>query len=311
MTPDGAERLLDGRFADRPGWTMDRYGAVALIQSFARGGAEPSERDRLIAEAMDHPHVRGVVLKQRGTRERDAGEGELVAGTLPPPAPDDPFRDRPGRFVVTEDGARLGVDLLYGVNTGLFLDAAPMRAWLRARSDGARVLNLFSYTAAFGVAAARGGARSTTNVDGVPSALERGAANYALNRLPDDARTHTRSDVFAFLGRAAKRGTTWDVVVSDPPPVPTLGGRGGGRRKGFDPIRDTERLLRLALRCVTPGGALLAMSAARGEERFEGPLAAVTAELWGAAEALPLDRAPEFPGPRGDGLRGFWVVRPE
>lgn len=221
----------------------------------------------------------------------------MVQGSLPAPPDDDPFADRPGRLVIVEDGARLGIDLLYGVNTGLFLDARPMRAWVRRNSADRRVLNLFSYTAGFGVAAARGGARSTTNIDLVPSALERGKANYALNDLPIDARGHVRSDVFQFLKKAQKRDTTWDLVIVDPPPVPTRG-RGRGR-KGFNPRRDMERLLEAAL---SVADAVLALSAVKGTDRFEEPLEVAIAASGRNWDRDPIARGDDFPGE--EGLRG-------
>lgn len=238
---------------------------------------------------------RPVVLKERGVK--GGGEGRVVQGVLPAPPEDDPFADRAGRLVITEDGARLGVDLLYGVNTGLFLDARPMRAWVRQNSEERRVLNLFSYTAAFGVAAARGGARSTTNIDLVPSALERGKANYQLNDLPIDARGHVRSDVFKFLNKARKRGSTWDLVIVDPPPVPTKGrGRGG---RGFDPRRDMQRVLEASLAVCATGGTVLALSATKGSDRFEEPLAAAIATDGRTWHQEPIARGDDFPGPEG------------
>lgn len=282
---------MDGRAEGLPGWTVDRYGPVGLIQSY--GAADPDTIDALASVVCDAPPVAGVVLKERGVRDR--GEGRLIRGSIPPPPADDPFADRPGRGVITEDGARLGIDLLYGVNTGLFLDARPLRQWVRQHANGARVLNLFSYTAAFGVAAALGGARSTTNVDLVPSALERGRANYQLNSLPIDPRGHLRSDVFELLKKALERGTTWDLVIVDPPPVPTVGR--GRRGRGFDPRRDTQRLLESALGVCAPGGIVLALSAAAGTGGFEEPLARATASK--SVRQTPLDRGADFPGDEG------------
>ncbi|MCO4773840.1 MAG: class I SAM-dependent rRNA methyltransferase [Deltaproteobacteria bacterium] len=300
-----AERLLDGRTAGMPGWTVDRFGPMALIQSFGREDADPSVLAGLVDDLMARDDVQGVVLKERGHQDRGRGEGRLLAGTLPGSSDDDPFVTREGRLLIDEAGMRFGIDLLYGTNVGLFLDARPMRAAVRQRSEGRRVLNLFSYTSAFGVAAALGGARSTTNVDLVPSALKRGQANYRLNGLPHDPRSHTRSDVFEFLRRAAKSGSTWDLVICDPPPVPTAGK--GKRRKNFDPARDMERLLRLCVSVLAPGGALLALSATRGTSRFEEPLQAVLEETPDLAEPRAIARAEDFPGE--EGLRAVWVER--
>ncbi|MFN7130917.1 MAG: class I SAM-dependent methyltransferase, partial [Myxococcales bacterium] len=106
---------------------------------------------------------------------------------------------------------------------------------------------------AFGVAAAAGGARATTNVDAVPSALARGQANYALNGLPQDGRTFWKSDVLDALKRAARQGARWDLVVLHPPPVVS----GGDRGRRIDPVRDLARLVERCRAVLAPGGLLL------------------------------------------------------
>ncbi len=277
-------RLFDGRWEGRPGWTVDRYGSVALIQSFSTAPREPTIVETYAAHGLS------IVLRDR----RAEGEAALVSGTWPPR---DEGLPRDGRFVVQEAGLRFGVDLLHGTNTGLFADARPLRAWVRQHAAGRNLLNLFSYTSAFGVAATVGGARSVTNVDIVPSALERGRLNYALNGLGLDSRSHQRSDAFETLRQARKRGRTWNAIVCDPPPVRTQGGK-----KGFDPRRDLRRVLHQAWRQVAPGGWLLAVNAVPGAERFE----AVLPE----AEWIPLDRGSDFPGPRVQGMRAWIATRP-
>ncbi len=277
-----AYRVFDGLWEGLPGWTVDRYASVALIQTFRDAAPAPG------IEATYADHGLTVVVRDRGER----APARLVSGAWPAT---DEVLPREGRFVVREEGLRFGADLLHGTNTGLFLDARPLRAWVRAESAGRRVLNLFSYTACFGVAAAVGGARSVDNIDAVPSALERGRANFLLNGLPDDPRSHRRSDVFEVLRQARKRGTTWDGVVCDPPPVRT---QGGG--KGFDPRRDLGRVLARAWDTVAPGGWLLAVSAVPDRRWFEDALPEAT---W-----APIDRGLDFPGPREAGTRG-WIAR--
>jgi 23S rRNA (cytosine1962-C5)-methyltransferase len=287
-------RRLDGRWEGVPGWTVDQLGDVVQVRRFGREAPADEEVSEVVAAILDFHDSACVVL-------RAAGSTRVVHGTLPDASPDDPVV-RAGRFVVEEAGIRFGVDVLHGSNLGLFADARPMRAWLRARVDERRVLNLFSYTSAFGVHAAAGGARSVTNVDVVPSALERGAANFALNHLPTDSRTHVRSDALELLKRAAKRGETWDAVVVDPPPVPTVGrGRKGKARGRFDPRRDWPRLAVAAHRVCAPGGVLLLLSAARGGDGFEN---LVTQALPGTSWT-ELSRGTDFPGGRTDGLRGL------
>ena len=254
-----AYAVFDGRTGAHPGWTVERWGAAALVRRFGPSGAAPSE----VAALVDVLQARlgegaPIVLKELGTGDRERGRGRLVAGALPAPAPDDPMGDREGRLIVREAGLRFGADLLYGRNPGLFLDAAEARAALRASSAGKRVLNLFSYTAGFGLAAAAGGAERTVNVDAVPSAIERGRVNYALNGLRVDARDHVKKDVFEYLRRAKKARQRFDTIVLDPPPVPTQGrARGKGRKRGYLPGRDDEKLLAGANELLADRGRLV------------------------------------------------------
>ncbi len=188
---------------------------------------------------------------QEPVREMLGGQGELfwrfghaVQGG-PPGA--DPVR------VVSENGLRYEVRLLPDRHTGLFLEARDLRQWVRSNASGRRVLNLFAYTCGFGVAAAAGGARSTTNVDAVPSALARGRRNYELNSLPFDGRTFWKSDVVSALRKARAQEALFDGVVLHPPPVES----GGGRGRRIDPVRDLSRWVDLCKAVLAPGGWLL------------------------------------------------------
>jgi len=284
-------RLFDGRYEGVQGWTVDRYSGAVLIQNFHAEGADEALLSELTSFLLERlGEDTDVFLKERSLRTPERAVGRKIWG------------GGPSSCEVSEGSLRFGIDFLSGPNTGLFLDARPLRAWVRKHSDGRRVLNLFSYTAAFGVAAAAGGARSVTNVDVVPSAIERGRANFERNGLPSDSRTHMKAEVFDFLKRAAKSGQTWDAIIADPPPVPTAGRRGKKKRnRGFDPSADLERLMRLAHERLAEGGWLLACSALRGTERFEDRLPG------GVAQAAPLNRGGDFPGPTDEGLRG-WVI---
>jgi 23S rRNA (cytosine1962-C5)-methyltransferase len=131
-----------------------------------------------------------------------------------------------GKRTVEENGLRFEVELLPHRNTGLFLEARDARTWVRQNSAQRRVLNLFAYTCAFGVAAAAGGARATTNVDAMPTALARGQRNYALNNLPSDGRSFWCEDVLTALGKARRSKAQFDGVILHPPPVATGGDRG-------------------------------------------------------------------------------------
>jgi 23S rRNA (cytosine1962-C5)-methyltransferase len=289
-----AYRLFDGRYEGAQGWTVDRYGRAVLVQNFHPEGAAEAELETLLGFLRDQLGEGGsVFLKERSVRVPERAVGRQIWG------------EGPSNCEVIEDGLRFGVEFLHGANTGLFLDARPLRAWVRDHSAGRRVLNLFSYTGAFGVAAAAGGARSVTNVDIVPSAIARGRANFERNSLASDSRTHMKAEVFDFLRRAARAGQTWDAIIADPPPVPTTGRRGKKKRgRGFDPSADIERLMRLAYERLAGGGWLLACSALRGTERFEERL---PEDIGGRRR---IDRGLDFPGPPDEGLRAWVLPRP-
>jgi 23S rRNA (cytosine1962-C5)-methyltransferase len=184
-------RLFDGLYEGAPGWTVDRYGALALVRRYGDAHGD--------GEALDQ------ALRDRGLDPR------------PPPGPS----------LVREGGLTFEIDALRGRNAGLFLDARPIRRRIRELSHGRRLLNLFAYTCSLGVAAAVGGARSVTNVDLIKSALDRGRANFGHNGLAVDSRSFLRSEVFDFVRQAAKRGERWDAVIADPPPVRTQGRKRG------------------------------------------------------------------------------------
>ncbi len=229
--PFDALRLFDGAADGAPGLVIERFGDAIRARGPARLAPELAHvRAGLPADA---PFFWRFTHAHAGGPPGDAGER-----------------------VVEEHGLRFGVQLEGVRNTGLFLDARPARAWVRAHADGRRVLNLFAYTCAFGVAAAAGGARSTVNVDAAPGALARGRANYALNDLPTDGRTFWKADVLDALKRARRGGAQFDGVVLDPPPVAQAGG--AGRR--LDPTRDLARLLDTCRAVLAPDGWLLLLA---------------------------------------------------
>ena len=125
----------------------------------------------------------------------------------------------------------------------------PLRA---AGLRGAEVLNAFAYTCGFSVAAARAGAR-VTSLDLSKKYLEWGKRNFALNGLASDGHDFVFGDVFDWLGRFAKKGRRFDLIVLDPPTFSTSREHGEFRAE-----RDYGELATLALKLLAPDGVLLA-----------------------------------------------------
>ncbi|HEX2676958.1 MAG TPA: class I SAM-dependent methyltransferase, partial [Polyangiales bacterium] len=124
----------------------------------------------------------------------------------------------------------------------------------RELSQGKQVLNLFSYTCSFSVAAALGGATKVTSVDVGGRALERGRQNFVENGLEPAKHEFVQSDAVRFVRGAVKHGRKLDVIVLDPPSFGTVG------KATFKFDRDIEGLMADCLRLLGPGGVLLCVT---------------------------------------------------
>ncbi|MGZ6078287.1 MAG: class I SAM-dependent methyltransferase [Myxococcaceae bacterium] len=189
--------------------------------------------------------------------------------------------DAGAEFTVQEGPMRFTVNLSDRLDTGLFLDHRNTRALVRAGSAGKRMLNLFAYTGSFTVAAATGGARSTTTVDLSATYLDWARRNLELNDVRGDAHVLVRADCLRWMDEADGR---WDLVVLDPPAHSTS----KGMRGDFNVQRDQHRLLERAVALLAPAGVLYFSTNYRGF-RFE------PGDLPGRIEELtPRSLPPDF-----------------
>ncbi|MEZ4256313.1 MAG: class I SAM-dependent methyltransferase [Polyangiales bacterium] len=240
-------RLLHGAADGVPGFALDRYGDF-LVAHLMSDEAE-ANAGRLL-DAASNLGFAGVYVKHRprqastlvDTRRDEVAPSCAVRG-----------HDAPEEFVVHELGLPLHVRLGDGLSTGVFLDQRTNRARVAAWSAGKRVLNLFSYTCAFTVAAVRGGATSTLSVDAAQPALDWGRRNVGL---PSTDRKHefARVDAFELLAKLAEVGRRFDVIVADPPTYATT------KRSRFESGRDWIRLAAAIFRVSDRGARVLLSS---------------------------------------------------
>lgn len=155
-------------------------------------------------------------------------------------------------FVVEESGLKFEVNLEAYLDTGLFLDHRNTRKRVMMEANGKRFLNLFSYTGAFSVYAAAGGAVSTMTVDLSNTYLDWAGRNFALNGMDNGNHQWVRADVFEFLREATCSTQKYDLIVMDPPSFSNSKKMMGV----LDVQRDHAYLIESCLSLLAPGGVL-------------------------------------------------------
>ncbi len=168
---------------------------------------------------------------------------------------------RAARCTVKEHAVRYLIDFSAGYSQGLFLDQRDNRREVMARAAGERLLNCFSYTCGFSVAAAVAGAEATTSLDLSKPYLEWGKANFAANGIDLGSSEHyfCRGEAFEWMGQFAKKGRRFGGVILDPPSFSRAKGRGTFRVE-----KDYAMLVEAGARVLGKGGWLLACTNHRG-----------------------------------------------
>jgi 23S rRNA (cytosine1962-C5)-methyltransferase len=104
-----------------------------------------------------------------------------------------------------------------GLSAGLFLDQRDNRQWVFQNSKNKKVLNLFSYTGGFSVAAAKGESAEVCTVDLSGNFLEWSKQNFVHNLLDPQKYEFRKMNSFDFLDFCQKKNRTFDLIICDPP----------------------------------------------------------------------------------------------
>ena len=235
-------RLVYGESDGLPGLVIDRFGPVFSVQ-ITTAGFE-LRKDSLIAALVELFSPTAIIMKNDNSQRQLEGldlESCVVHGELPDP------------LIIEENGAKFKIDILGGQKTGWFYDHRSSRALLATMATNQRVLDLFSYTGAWGIPAALGGANEVVSVDASEGALALAAENATLNGVANTMQ-FMRSDVFDFLKQARQDGQLYDIIVLDPP---ALIKRKKDFKQGYEAYR---RLNQLALQVLAKNGVLISAS---------------------------------------------------
>ncbi len=117
---------------------------------------------------------------------------------------------------VVENGMKIKLNLLSNQNSGYFPDMKNGRKFVRENAQDKKVLNLFSYTCGFSIAAVLGGASSVSNIDMSKGALSTGRANHHLNDLDTTNVSFAPYNILKSFSRIKKKGP-YDLIIIDPP----------------------------------------------------------------------------------------------
>jgi 23S rRNA (cytosine1962-C5)-methyltransferase len=198
-----AYRLINGEGDGLPGFVVDRYGNVLVLQCLTAG----AERLKALLVAVLIDLLSPSAIHERSDGSVRRGEGlpasvGLLHGAMP------------SAVSIHENGLAFCVDPAGGQKTGFFLDQRANRALARAYASGARVLDAFAYSGGFAVHAGAGGAAHVVAVETSESALALAARNWQANGLPSTAVRFERADVRSFLSNSDER---FDLLILDPP----------------------------------------------------------------------------------------------
>ena len=171
-------------------------------------------------------------------------------------------QEAPEFFTVLENGVLYQVFMNDGLMTGIFLDQHEVRGSLvDGLAMGKSLLNMFSYTAAFSVAAAMGGASQTTSVDLAKRSRELSQAHFQANGISTDEHRFIVMDVFEYFKYAKRKGLTYDVIVLDPPSFAR------NKKQTFSVVKDYHKLISQSLEILNSGGIIIASTNAANVSR--------------------------------------------
>lgn len=235
-------RLVFSEADGVPGLIADRYGAF-VVAELTTAGAE-RWRDTIADALAGLPGVDGVYersdieVRRREGLEQRVG---LLRGVEPPDL-----------LTLDEDGATYAVDVRRGHKTGFYLDQRESRRAVAELASGRRVLDVFAYTGAFSVVAARAGATTTTSIDSSGPALALAARNLERNGCPPGELVE--ADAFSDLRRLRARNERFDLIILDPP---KLAHRADQVERSTRAYKDLNLI---AFQLLQPGGILVTFS---------------------------------------------------
>ena len=296
-----ALRLVHGESDGLPGLVVDRYADV-LVAQFLAAGVE-RWRDPILDALVELSGCSAVYERSDAeTRKLEGLEARVGFARGDHAAK---------RCPIIEYGLNFRVDVEQGQKTGFFLDQRENRQRVRSLAAGREVLDGFSYTGGFAIAALAGGAQRVTAVESSKEAIEIARENLAANPFDAAKVEFVQADVFAQLRKLRDQAARFDLVVLDPPKFAPTASQARNAARAYKDIN------LLAFKLLRPGGLLATFSCSGGVDAALFQSIVAGAALDAGAEAKIVERfsaaadhpvALEFP--EGDYLKGLLLLKP-
>lgn len=295
-----AFRVFNGEGDGVGGLTIDHFDGFYLVTWYSLGIYE--HRESILEALQASVTYRGIYQKRRfDARGQYLDEGDdYVCGER---------AESP--IIVKENGVNFAIHLDDGPMVGVFLDQREVRKTIRDNyARGKTVLNTFSYTGAFSVFAAVGGAKKTTSVDLAKRSLAKTKEQFSVNDIDVEAQDIIVEDVFNYFKYAVRKGLLFDLVILDPPSFAR------SKKVTFSAAKDYVKLLKEAIQITNRGGVIVASTnyANFGMNKFKDFIAKAFKELNGRYEieesfSLPKDFRINDKFKQGDYLKVVFIRR--
>jgi 23S rRNA (cytosine1962-C5)-methyltransferase len=238
-----AFRVFNGEGDGIGGLTIDHYSGYYVLTWYSEGIY--AFKDEVVESLKNLVKVKGLYEKKRfAVKGKYIGDDDFIEGER-----------APSPLIVRENGIHFAVYLNDGAMVGVFLDQRDVRKTIRDQyAKGKTVLNTFSYTGAFSVAAALGGSMKTTSVDLANRSRAKTQEQFSVNGLDFEDHDIIVEDVYNYFKYAVRKQLKFDLVILDPPSFAR------SKKHTFSAGKDYPELLAQAIHITEKDGVIVASS---------------------------------------------------
>ena len=295
-------RLIHGEGDFVPGLIVDVYADTAVVQAHSVG-IHCCRKEIAQAIVAEVPQVQAVYYKSDDTLPFKAPiEGEKTGWLVE----SGKSRAESDEFWSQENGLKFRIDWLKGQKTGFFIDQRENRALVERYAKGKDVLNMFCYTGGFSLYAMRGGAKTVDSVDVSQKAIDLVEANVKKNFPKAKNHRAVTADAFEYLTAQKAAGSTYDLIILDPPAFAKH------RDAVKNALRGYQRINAKAIEMIRPGGILFTFSCSQAvdKEAFRLAVFSAAAQVGRKVRILhqlhqPQDHPINIYHPEGEYLKGL------